>query len=319
MKLKNVFAFLLGLLLVFSCSKGNSGAVKFTVVYGAAHGDKCFTTVAVAVNANDGKIVDAFIDEYQYLAAGSTVVPVPNGDKRGERQFGANNVEGFVLASKKVNDAMYSKNMKDKAESTVSIKANYNAIEAYARGKAPSEIKSITAVSGATLADTKNYLALIAEAAEKAKANTDSYFADDLSKVKIVSAEYAAHGEQGFALVANVVEGNTILAAFIDEFQYLDKASNVVGVPNSDKGFGENYIEGKILCSKKQNTKVYSQMMADIAGATLSIDASYAAIEDFAKNKAASALNSVDGVSGSTLADTSKYLKAIAYAVENSK
>lgn len=304
--------------LFFSCS-GNgakSGAVKFAVSYGAAHGDKCFTVVAVAVNANDGKIVDAFIDEYQYMAAGGETIGVPNSDKT----FSNGNVEGVVLGSKKVNDASYSANMKAKAEATVSIKTNYNTLEAYARGKAPSELSSVTLVSGATLADTKNYLALVGEVAEKAKSNEASFYADDLSKVKIACADYAAHGEQAFALVAALLEGDTILAAYLDEFQYLDASiEGIIGVPNSDKGFGGNYAEGKVLCSKKQNATYYSQLMTNLAGATTAIDASYAAIEAYAQNKKASALSSVDSVSGSTLADTAKYLQAIQYAATNSK
>ena len=66
--------------------------------------------------------------------------------------------------------------MADKAESTVSLKDNFAAIEDFVAGKTIEEIKeviasatpgeTVEAVSGATLVDTVGYLQLIVDAAE---------------------------------------------------------------------------------------------------------------------------------------------------------
>lgn len=47
---------------------------------------------------------------------------------------------------------------------------------------------------------------------------------------------YAApHGTQSVAAVNVTLNGDTIVAARIDEFQYVDKSADWTGVPNSDK------------------------------------------------------------------------------------
>ena len=133
----------------------------------AAHGTKCFAVITVAME--DGKIVDALIDEFQMLD--NTAVGVPNSEAMIP-------VEGKVLASKRVNAAMYSENMK-KANSTVAIDANYDAIEAYVTGKTVAELEAevsgktaeemIDTVAGCTLADTLGYVNGILEAAKTVK------------------------------------------------------------------------------------------------------------------------------------------------------
>ena len=134
----------------------------------AAHGTKCFAVITVAME--EGKIVDAHIDEFQMLAAGEAV-GVPNS----EAMFP---IEGQVLASKRVNAELYSNNMK-KAGSTVAIDANYDAIEAYVTGKTVAELEAevagkdaaamIDTVAGCTLADTLGYVNGIIEAAKTVK------------------------------------------------------------------------------------------------------------------------------------------------------
>ena len=134
----------------------------------AAHGTKCFAVITVAMD--EGKIVDAYIDEFQMLTAGEAV-GVPNS----EAMIPA---EGQVLASKRVNAEMYSNNMK-KAGSTVAIDANYDAIEAYVTGKTVAELEAevagkdtaamIDTVAGCTLADTLGYVNGILEAAKTVK------------------------------------------------------------------------------------------------------------------------------------------------------
>ena len=84
----------------------------------AAHGTKCFAVITVAMDGD--KIADAHIDEFQMMAA-DTSIAVPNSAVMIE-------VEGKVLGSKRQNAAAYSENMK-KAGSTVAIDANYDIIE----------------------------------------------------------------------------------------------------------------------------------------------------------------------------------------------
>ena len=66
-----------------------------------------------------------------------------------------------------------------------------------------------------------------------------------LAEVKIGQVEYAAHGTSCFAVLTVAMDGDTIVAAHIDEFQFMD-AATAEGVPNSDASFGQNYPEGKV-------------------------------------------------------------------------
>ena len=58
------------------------------------------------------------------------------------------------------------------------------------------------------------------------------------AEVKIGQVEYAAHGTSCFAVMTVALDGDTIVAAHIDEFQFLDAAS-AEGVPNSSESFGK--------------------------------------------------------------------------------
>lgn len=136
--------------------------------------------------------------------------------------------------------------------------------------------------------------------------------------IKFAVTYGAAHGDKCFSVAVDAKDG-TVLAAFVDEHQYFAASADIIGVPNSDRDFGKNYAEGKILYSTRQNAAYYSKLMAEQAGSTISLDKNYAAIGVFAQSKAADALKNVDAVSGSTLVDTGDYLKAIAYAAEHSK
>ena len=78
-----------------------------------------------------------------------------------------------------------------------------------------------------------------------------------LAEVKIGQVEYAAHGTSCFAVLTVAMDGDTIVAAHIDEFQFMD-AATAEGVPNSDASFGQNYPEGKVLASKVVNDGLYS-------------------------------------------------------------
>ncbi len=150
--------------------KGAAGeaSVKVAAKYGAAHGTKCFSSAVVVVNATDGTIVDAFLDEYQFMnAEGNT--GVPNSDATADGDFATNYPEGKVLGSKKVNHEAYSAHMKEAAGATTDIKASYEAIEAFIAGKTAADLADVDAVTGSTLADTANYVKSVVNAVENSK------------------------------------------------------------------------------------------------------------------------------------------------------
>lgn len=144
------------------------GEVKLGQAIFAAHGTKCFAVITVALQGD--VIADAYIDEFQMLAAGDAT-GVPNSEVMIE-------VEGKVLGSKRVNAEMYSTNMQ-KAGSTVAIDANYDIIEAYVTGKTVAELEAevagktaeemVDAVAGCTLVDTLGYVNGILAAAKNVK------------------------------------------------------------------------------------------------------------------------------------------------------
>ena len=157
-------------LLVLTMSVAAAEDIKIGQVQYAAHGTKCFAVMTVAMQGD--VIADAYIDEFQFMAAGS--VGVPNS----EADFGTAYPEGKVLASKKVNGDAYSENMA-KAGSTVHLCDNYAAIEAFVTGKTVAELEAavagkdaaamVDAVSGCTLVDTLGYVNGLIEAAKAAK------------------------------------------------------------------------------------------------------------------------------------------------------
>ena len=151
-------------------------------------------------------------------------------------------------------------------------------------------------------------------------------FADET--VKLGQVDYAAHGTKCFAVLTVAMQGDTIVAAYIDEFQFMDKDS-AVGVPNSDASFGESYPEGKVLASKRVNTELYSKNMTDHAGATVALADNYTAIEAYVTGKTIAELEAelegktaeemVDVVSGCTLVDTLGYISGLLEAAKSVK
>ncbi len=123
------------------------------------------------------------------------------------------------------------------------------------------------------------------------------------------------------AVLTVAMDGDTIVAAHIDEFQFMD-AATAEGVPNSDASFGQNYPEGKVLASKVVNDGLYSTNMTTKAGATTPLGVSYNAIEAFVTGKTIAELEAaiegktkeemVDAVSSSTLVDTLGYVQGSA-------
>lgn len=145
--------------------------------------------------------------------------------------------------------------------------------------------------------------------------------------IKIGQVQYAAHGNRCFAVLTVAMQGDTIVAAYIDEYQFM-AADTATGVPNSDAAMGESFPEGQVLASKKVNNDMYSANMAN-AGSTQPLATSYAAIEAYVTGKTiaeleaavegqedAAAFLEADVVSGSTLADTLNYVKGLIEAAK---
>ena len=141
--------------------------------------------------------------------------------------------------------------------------------------------------------------------------------------VKLGQVQCAAHGAQCFAVITAAVQGDTVVAAWIDEYQVMS-GEGVVGVPNSANTFGANIVgneEGKVLGSKRVNNAYYSGNMAAKAGATQEILVSWQAIESFVVGKTIAELEAyaadklglqgVDVISGATLVDALGYLNGI--------
>lgn len=304
-------------------------ATTVKVAYLAPHGDKSFASVTVVLQGD--VIVDAQIDEFQFVE-GDDWTGVPNSDGAFAEGF----VDGVKLISKREDSEAYSALMAENAGSTVTYADNLDAIEEFAKGKTVAEIEEGIAalndlgedgdvsevVSGATLADSAGYLQAIIDAANDGIEFTG--VEADAANLELKQDVAAPHGDQSFAIVSAVVDGDTVVAATIDEFQFVE-GDGWTGVPNSDAPFGESYAEGVTLISKVQNSDEYSALMTDIAGSTTSYIDNLKAITTFATGKTVAEIeeaiaelqglgedgNVADVVSGSTLADTSGYLQAI--------
>lgn len=289
----------------------------------APHGEGSFARVAVVTDGD--KIVDASIDEFQYFDADSDFVGLPNQDE--DTEFKAGNAEGKILGSKVENSDQYSALMKEKAESTVSIADNYKAIQNFVKGKTIEELKevvsgaedgkAIDAVTGATLVDTKGYLEAIIETAE-GRDNVTIFEAANADDIKVQQIFGTAGNKNAVTDTFVVLEGDKIIAANIDEYQYMEGK----GVPNSDKKFGENFADKeKVLASKLENNEAYSGQMKEYAKATKTLKESLNAIEEFVVGKTAEEIKEVidsneagkpvDAISGATLTSTVGYLEEI--------
>ena len=289
--------------------------------------DGAFTNVVVATSGD--KIVDAIIDEYQYYEADSDYKAVPNSDGA----FGEGTAEGKILGSKMDNDEAYSADMKE-AGGEVTLLETYNAITDFVKGKTIAELEDflnenddeqvLDAVTGATFKSTPNLVRMIVETA---KDNTfvTSGNAENPDAVEVRYALGAPHGDKSFGNAVVAVEGDTIIAASIDEYQYLDGGA---GVPGSEGGFGEGYKDSNVvLGSKLENNEMYSDLMKEHAESTVALKENYAAIENFVAGKTVEEVKSViesatpgqaiDEVTGATLVDTAGYLQLIVDAVEN--
>ncbi len=147
-----------------------------------------------------------------------------------------------------------------------------------------------------------------------------------IEEVKLGQALVAAHGTKCFAVITVALQGDVIVAAHIEEFQFM--ANTSIGVPNSDQAFGQNFPEGMVLASKRQNNEAYSANMAN-AGSTVALVDNYTAIENYVIGMTVAELEAdlagktaeqmVDAVSGCTLVDTLGYLQGILAAAKNAQ
>ncbi len=297
-------------------------AIELRRGYAAPHGEQAFSSIGVALEGD--KILDASIDEYQF-GDPNEFEAVPNSDK----DFGEGYGENVALYSKVDNDDVYSTLMKDKGKATKSLDDNYEAIEEFVKNKTIGEVKAtidaseagkpVDAVSGATLVDTVGYLEAIVDTAENGFISHGAYDPANSENVELERKLSAPHGTRSFADVIVAKQGDKIVSASIDEFQFMEGEP----VPNADKKFGEGFADMKApLISKVQNDAAYSTVMKNSGKATKTLGESYKAIEHFVVGKTDEDImkivnestpgETVDAVSSSTLVDTANYLKSIA-------
>lgn len=138
-------------------------------------------------------------------------------------------------------------------------------------------------------------------------------------------AIYPAHGSRAFCVATVAMDGDTITAAMIEEFQFVNPETFTT-VPNA-----ENFTnaDGNVLGSKRLNDEAYSANMEANGGATQTLGTSYKAIEAFCVGKTVAELEAAiegktaeevleqDVVSSSTLTDTLGYLQAIIEAAKS--
>lgn len=305
--------------------------VSLKVHYGAPHGTRSFASTVVLMQGDI--IVDAFIDEFQFVQ-GEDWTGVPNAkDADG---FGGGVEEGNILISKRADSEGYSAMMAENAGSTVAYADNLDAIQAAVQGKTVAEVEELIAevqglgeegnisdvVSGATLVDAAGYLQTVVDAANEGMEFVGAEV--DVANVELSQSVQAPHGTKSFAIVTVAHEGDTVVAAAMDEFQFLS-AEDATGVPNADSDFGGVFNEGTVLASKLVNDEMYSAMMAENAGSTVTYADNMQAVLDFATGKTTAEIEEAiaqlqglgeeeaiaDVVTGATFVDTAGYLQAI--------
>ena len=150
--------------------------------------------------------------------------------------------------------------------------------------------------------------------------------AEEPKEIKLGQVVTYLHGH-GFAVVTAVIQGETIVLAKIDEFQFLGNREDLaaIGVPVADGTFSQTNAETgavSVLGSKRVNSDLYSLNMQR-AGSKVQIAANYDAIEKFVVGKTIAQLEAAvdvegfaDMVTGATLVDTPNYVKGIIAAAK---
>lgn len=141
-------------------------------------------------------------------------------------------------------------------------------------------------------------------------------------ELKIGQAFYDAHGTKAWATATVVMEGDVIVLAYIDEYQFLS-SETTIAVPNSEN-FVDYVAEGYVLGSKRVNNETYSANMAE-AGSTVTIYDNYEFIQEYVIGKTVAELEDVDTkesedvvdlVSGATTVDTKGYIHTVILAAK---
>lgn len=145
-----------------------------------------------------------------------------------------------------------------------------------------------------------------------------------IAEVKLGQYVGPAHGTRAFCVATVALDGDVIVSALIEEFQFMDPEFIIAVLPNPQ--FFTNADEN-VLGSKRINNEYYSSNMSEAADATQDLIVSYKAIEDFVAGKTITDLESeiagksaeeaVDAVTSCTLVDTLGYLEAILNAAKN--
>ena len=178
--MKKIVSLLLALVMLLAATAAfaegaeEAPAIKLGQIVCYAHGHG-FAVVTAVIQGET--ICLAKIDEFQFMGDREDLkaVGVPI-DEETISQTNAETGAVTVLGSKRVNSDLYSLNMQ-RAGSKVQIAANYNYIETFVAGKTIEQLEAAVnaegfadVVTGATLADTTNYVKGIIAAAKAAHA-----------------------------------------------------------------------------------------------------------------------------------------------------
>lgn len=284
-------------------------------------GAKSFTRIVVATSQD--KIVGLSIDQYQYENSTSDLKAVVNSDK----DFGKGAVKDKKLVSKMENEKLYSAEMK-KSGAKTSLGENYEAIANFVKGKTIGEVeaflkdktdKQIMEAVGKTDFESTPYL--IKAIVDSAKDNKfiSVGHAEDPENLTFKTIIGKGHGDNSFADCLVAMEGDRIVAASFDEYQYLEDG---LGLSNADDEFAKGYADSKnVLGSKLENSDKYSNLMAEKAKSKVSIKDNFEAIEKFVSGKTVDEIKdaiaskkddgTIDSITGATLKDTASYLQLI--------
>ena len=289
--------------------------------YAAAHGTRSFAQAVVAVVG--GTIVAASVDEFQFMSTESGVTPLPNSGTA----FDKGVADGQALISKTDNNALYSAAFMAKG-GTQTWRASMSAIEKFAVGQTPADLAKVAqdgvdgkvgvdTVTGATLEDTFKYLQAIAAVAQDDTVVTTGWFDGDPSTLGLRRASGSARTTHATGNAVVLTQGDKIVAASVDEFEFEAADGGFTPVPNSDADFGKSFPEGKVLVSKSVNDEVYSAAMAKgKTGSKQSWLTSVSSIEETVQGlRAGEATHQIaETLTGSTLVCGSGYAATIALA-----
>lgn len=150
----------------------------------------------------------------------------------------------------------------------------------------------------------------------------------DEEPVKVGRVHYAGDHDTGFKVVAVAIQGDKIVDVSIDEYYLFDEASGAKDVTLGKGSFKQNYPEGKVLGSKRENSAIYSPKM-EVAGSTQTIEESFSALEEYCIGMTVSELEDLlndhdadsimDVETGSTLTSNHDYLKGVLLAAKDAQ